>query len=287
MHRHHAHYYWMVAPALFLFAVFHTFPVLQGIFYSLTNWQGYGKFSFVGLKNYINMLSDDRVASTYLFTLQFAIVSTVLVNVISLALAVGLNAKIGLRRTLRAIYFIPNILSILIVGYIFNYIFSNLVPTLFENSSIEALSVSILGNPKLAWIGVVIVSVWQTAALTTILYIAGLQAIPVDLFEAASIDGASRWQNFRHITLPLMVPFIAINTVYALKHFLLAFDQIIALTGGGPGRATELVSVQIYYGGFQRGEFAYQSANAVVFLVLIVVLSAIQLKVLQRRETHQ
>ena len=254
--------------------------------YSFTNWKGFGNYHFVGLKNYINLFHDNEVLHSYLFTFKFAIVSTILVNVLSLVIALGLNAKIKLQKTLRALYFLPNILSVLIVGFIFNYFFSNLIPAVAQELGITALTRNILGNPNLAWVGIVIVAVWQATAFNTILYLAGLQTIPTDIYEASAIDGAGRWKTFWSMTFPLIAPFFTINMVLAMKNFLMVFDQIVALTGGGPGDATESISYLIYNNGFNGGEFAYQSANAVVYLIVLIAVAAFQIRVLQRREVE-
>ncbi|AEH49160.1 carbohydrate ABC transporter permease [Parageobacillus thermoglucosidasius] len=286
MSKQKAAFFLMTIPAMVLFFIFHTYPALQGIFYSFTNWKGYGDWDFVGFKNYMNVFKDDRVLHAYLFTFKFAIISTILVNIISLLLAMGLNAKIKFKKTLRAIYFMPNILSILIVGYIFNFIFSQLIPTIAEKLGIDSLTTNILGDQDLAWIGIVIVAVWQAVAFNTILYLAGLVTIPADLYEAANIDGANIWKRFWHITFPMIAPFFTINMVLAMKNFLMVFDQIMAMTGGGPGQATESIALLIYRGGFEGGEFAYQSANAVIYFIVIVVVSVIQIRFLQRREVE-
>lgn len=277
----------MTIPAVILFFIFHTFPLLQGIFYSFTNWRGYGDWDFIGFSNYINVFQDMRALNAYGFTFQFAIVSTIFVNIFSLLIALGLNANIKFQKTLRAIYFLPNILSILIVGFIFQFIFTIFLPQFSEALGIQALATNILGSPDYAWVGVVIMAVWQATAFNTILYLAGLQTVPGDVYEAASIDGASPWKRFWKITFPLIAPFFTINMVLALKTFLMVFDHIIALTGGGPGYATESISVLIYRGGFEGGQFGYQSANAVIYFIVIVVLSIIQLRFLQKREVQQ
>lgn len=274
----------MAVPGFVLFFIFHTYPALQGIFYSFTDWKGYGNWEFVGLKNYLNVFKDDRALDAYLFTFKFAIISTILVNIFSLLIAMGLNAKIKFQKTLRAIFFLPYILSILIVGFIFNFMFSHLLPQIGGNLGIEMLAKNILGDPNLAWIGIVIVAVWQAVAFNTILYLAGLVTIPEDLYEAASIDGAGVWRKFWNITFPLIAPFFTINMVLAMKNFLMVFDQIVALTGGGPGKSTESISLLIYRGGFEGGEFAYQSANAVIYFIVIVLISIIQLRFLEKRE---
>ncbi|MWV46429.1 ABC transporter permease subunit [Paenibacillus sp. HJL G12] len=279
-------FYWMTVPAVILFFIFMTLPALQGIYYSFTNWNGFGKhYDFVGFKNYINIFTDNNVGNAYWFTFKFAIVTTILINILSLLIALGLNAKIKFRNFFRGIYFLPNILSVLIVGYIFNYLFSNVFTIWGKNLGVSAFSTNILGNEHLAWIGIVIVAVWQGIAFNTILYLAGLQTIPTSLYEASNLDGASRWQEFWKITFPLIAPFFTINMVLAMKNSLMVFDQIIALTGGGPGRATQSISHLIYTGGFQGGEFAYQSANSVIYFIVIAIISVLQLKFLQGRET--
>lgn len=279
-------YFYMIIPALVLFFSFHTLPVLQGIFYSFTNFKGYGNWDFIGFQNYINIFQDDRAYNAYFFTFKFAIVSTVLVNVISLIIALGLNAKIKFKKTLRGIYFMPNILSILIVGFIFNYIFAVFIPDIAENIGLTALTTSILGSRDYAWVAIVIVAVWQAAAFNTILYLAGLATVPHDLYEASSLDGASTWQNFWHVTFPLIAPFFTINMVLAMKNFLMVFDHIVALTGGGPGRSTQSISLLIYEDGFAGGQFALQSANAVIYFVIIVTISIFQIRILQKREVQ-
>jgi raffinose/stachyose/melibiose transport system permease protein len=277
-------FYWMVLPAVVLFFALHTIPVIQGVFYSFTDYAGYGEWEFVGFKNYANLFRDSRVVDSYLFTVKFALVATVLVNVVALAIAIGLNGRIRFRNALRGVFFIPNVLTILIIGFVFQYLFANWLPLIGEKTGINALSTNILADEKLAWVGIVAVAVWQAAAFAIILYLAGLQTVPTDLYEAAAIDGAGPWMQFWRITFPLIAPFFTINMVLSLKSFLQVFDLIVAMTDGGPGTSTESVSLVIYKGGFQGGEFAYQTANAVVFFIFLAVMALIQLRILRRRE---
>lgn len=276
--------YIVLIPTLIIFFLLHTLPLLQGIFYSFTDFKGYGNWDFVGMKNYLNVLKDTRVQEAYVFTIGFSVLSTILVNIISIVIAVALNSKIKLHKTLRAIYFIPYMLGTLIIGYVFRFIFSNLLTEIGYTLNIEFLQFNILGNPKYAWIGIVIVAVWQSVAFNTVLYLSGLVTIDPDIYEAADIDGANGWKKFWGITFPLIIPFFTINVVVAMKNFLMVFDQIVALTSGGPGTSTESISLLIYRGGFQGGEFAYQSANAVVFFIIIVVISVFQMRVLERKQ---
>jgi len=278
-------FYLMTVPAFLLFLLFHTFPALQGIFYSFTNWDGLSlDYNFVGLKNYLNLFKDGNILNSYLFTFKFAILSTIVVNVLSLMIAMGLNAKIKGKNFFRAVYFLPNVLGVLIVGFIFNFIFSNVIPQLGTKLDIGFLSLNILGSEKYAWLGIVIVAVWQACAFNVILYLSGLQTVPSELYEASSLDGANKWQEFWKITFPMIAPFFTINMVLSMKNFLMVFDQVVALTNGGPGRSTESISLLIFKSGFAGGEFAYQSANSVIYFIVIVIISVFQIKVLQKRE---
>lgn len=277
-------YILMALPALVLFAIFNTVPLITGFVYSFTNSRGYGSFDFVGFRNFIDLFQDSRVGNSYLFTFKYAIVGTILVNVISLLLAVGLNSKIKFKNTLRGIYFIPNILGGLIVGYIFSFIFTYIIPALGTTLHIGFLENSILASESAAWIGVLIVGVWQAVAMNTIIYISGLQAIPADVYEASAIDGAGKWYTFRKITLPLLVPFITINFILSTKNMLMVFDQIMSLTKGGPAQSTESISYLIYRHGMDGGQFGFQCANAVMFFIVIVVISVVQMKITSKKE---
>ncbi len=271
-------------PVLLLFFCFNTLPLLKGFFYSFTNFKGYGSYDIVGLRNYVDLFSDSRVGHSYLFTFKYAIVSTIIVNVISLILALGLNSKINAKSALRAIYFIPNILGGLVVGYIFSFFFTYILPALGQAAGIEWLSGSMLSNEKTAWMAIVVVGCWQSIAMNTIIYISGLQTVPEDVYEAGSIDGASGWVRFKSLTFPLIIPFFTINMVLCMKNFLMVFDQIMALTKGGPSQSTESISYLIYQNGMSGGQFGFQSANAVIFFVVIVAISVFQMTVLNKKE---
>lgn len=274
----------MTLPALILFVLFNTIPLITGAFYSLTNYRGYGSYDFVGLRNFADLFQDSRVGKSYLFTFKYAIAGTILVNVLSLLIAMGLNSKIKFKNTLRGMYFLPNILGGLVVGYIFSFIFTYIIPTASKALHIDFLSNSILASEKWAWIGVLIVGVWQTVAMNTIIYISGLQTIPADIYEASAIDGAGKWYTFRKLTLPLLLPFISTNLILSTKNMLMVFDQIMSLTKGGPAQSTESISYLIYRNGMDGGQFGFQSANAVVFFIVIVAISVFQLVMTNKKE---
>lgn len=266
-------------PILALFICFNTIPLIRGIIYSFTNSRGFGNYDYVGFRNYMDLFTDTRVLKSYWFTFKLAIVTTIVVNVISLLLALALNSKIRAKSFFRGAYFLPNILGSLVVGYIFNYFFTYIVPAVADMVGVEGLKSSILSNPNTAWIGIMIVCAWQAIAMNTIIYISGLQTVPVDVYEAGELDGATGIMKFRKLTFPLIIPFFSINMVLCIKNFLMVFDQIMALTKGGPAQSTESISYLIYNNGMSGGQFGFQSANAVVFFIVIVIISVMQMKI--------
>lgn len=269
-------------PILALFFCFNTLPLIKGVIYSFTNFRGYGEFDWVGIRNYTDLFTDARVGKSYLFTFKLAIVATIVVNVLSLVLALGLNSKIKFKSALRGMYFVPNILGALVVGYIFNYFFTYILPAVVK--MMGGKGDSILASSKWAWVAIVIVCAWQSVAMNTIIYISGLQTVPEDVYEAGSLDGATGWKKFKNLTFPLILPFFTINMVLCMKNYLMVFDQIMALTKGGPAQSTESISFLIYNNGMAGGQFGFQSANAVVFFVVIVVISVLQMNFLGNKE---
>lgn len=274
----------MTIPIVILFFLFNTLPLITGAVYSFTNYRGYGSFDFVGLRNYIDLFSDERVLHSYLFTFKYAIAGTILINVLSLLLAMGLNSRIRCKSLLRGVYFVPNILGGLIVGYIFSFIFTYIIPAVGKAMHIGLLENSILASEKYAWIGVLIVGVWQAVAMNTIIYISGLQTVPADIYEAGMIDGANPWQKFWKLTFPMLLPFVSINLILSTKNMMMVFDQIMSLTKGGPAQSTESISYLIYKNGMDGGQFGFQSANAVIFFIVIVAFSIIQMKITGKKE---
>ena len=272
----------MTIPILILFFLFNTLPLIKGAIYSFTNFKGYGSYNWVGFRNYIDLFQDGRVGRSYWFTFKLALVSTIAVNVISLILALGLNSKIKFKSALRGLYFIPNILGALVVGYIFNYFFTYILPAVIQMMGGEGTSM--LASTKWAWVAIMIVCAWQSIATNTITYISGLQTVLEDVYEAGSIDGATGWSQFKHLTFPLILPFFSINMVLCMKNFLMVFDQIMALTKGGPAQSTESISYLIYNNGMGGGQFGFQSANAVIFFIVIVAISVFQLNFTGKKE---
>ena len=206
-------YMLITIPILALFVCFNTVPLIRGVIYSFTNFKGFGDYDWVGFRNYMDLFTDPRIGNSYLFTIKLAIVATIVTNVISLILALGLNSRIKGKTFLRAAYFVPNVLGALVVGYIFQYIFTYILPELGKMIGSETLSTSMLSSTSLAWIAIVVVCAWQNIAMNTIIYISGLQTVPEDVYEADDLDGATGWKKFRYLTFPLIIPFFTINMV--------------------------------------------------------------------------
>lgn len=275
-------YYVFLVPALALFTLAITVPAALGIFFSFTNSIGFGDWQLTGITNYIAVFSDPAIWQSYGFTLGFAAVTVLLVNAIAFLLAVGLTSRIRFVTGLRTIFVIPMVISGIIIAYVFNFLFSNSLPAFGQAAGIDWLSQSILANPSLAWVGVVIVTAWQAIPGTLLIYIAGLLAIPGEVYEAASIDGATGRQQLLRVTLPLVAGYVVINVILGFKNFLNAYDIIVGLTDGGPGTATRSIAMTIVTG-FTGGDYAYQMANATIFFLIAIGVSLIQLRLTRGR----
>jgi raffinose/stachyose/melibiose transport system permease protein len=270
-------FYLMLVPTLVLFTLAITVPAVMGITLSFTDSVGFGEFQFIGLTNYIAMVSDPAILSSYAFTIGFALVTVLVVNVIAFLLAVLLTSRIRGKVVLRAIFVLPMVISGIIIAYVFGFLFSNSLPQLGTALGIEPLTSSLLANPDLAWLTIVFVTAWQSIPSALLIYIAGILSIPGEVYEAASMDGASPARRLRSITLPLVAGYVVINLVIGFKNHLNAYDIIVGLTNGGPGTSTRSVAMTIF-SGFTGGDYAYQMANATVFFLIAVVLAVLQLR---------
>lgn len=274
-------YWFFLLPALLLFSLLVAYPAVEGIVMSFTNSIGFGDFDWVGLRNYIALFQDQNIVESYAFTFLFAITTVLLVNIIAFFLALALTARIKFRTGLRAIYVIPMVVSAIIYSFVFRFLFNNSLPMLGQWLGNETLSTSLLANEDWAWFAIVLVTVWGSVPSALLIYIAGLTTVPADVYEASSIDGATGWKTLTNITLPLVAGYVGINMIVGLKNFMQVYDQIVALTQGGPGTATRSVAFTIF-AGFNGGDYAYQMANATVFFIIALALAAIQLWVTGR-----
>ncbi|MGK9220477.1 MULTISPECIES: carbohydrate ABC transporter permease [unclassified Microbacterium] len=275
-------YYLFLLPSLLLFTLAITLPGVIGIVFSFTDSIGLGDWKFIGFTNYVAAFSDPAILSSFLFTFGFSLVTVVVVNVIAFLLAVGLTARIRFKMGLRAIFVIPMVVSGIIIAYVFQFLFQNSLPGAGAALGIPFLEESILANPDLAWLGIVIVTAWQSIPGTLLIYIAGLLSIPGEVYEAADIDGASKPQQLLRITLPLVAGYVVINVILGFKNFLNSYDIVVGLTNGGPGTSTRTIAMTIIRG-FQTGDYAYQMATATLFFIITVIIAVLQLSVTRGR----
>lgn len=265
-------------PATVLYCVFFIYPIIIGIMYSFTDWNGLSKdYKFIGLSNYITAFTNSRFQNAVKFNIRFTLMAVILIVGLSLILALIFNnSKLRCMSLFRGIYFFPAVLGMLVVGLIFNEIFYRVVPVIGKGLNIPAISSNILASKSTAIYGVLIVHVWLAVAMATVMLLAGLQSAPEDLYEAAVLDGANRWQKFRYITMPFLLPVLSVVLILQIKSGLTVYDIIVALTNGGPGGATESLAVLIYNHGFKEVKFSYAIAEAMILTIVICAISFIQ-----------
>lgn len=269
----------MYFPALILFAVFIFYPFINGIRISFTNWDGYSQSSaWVGLSNYKRLFTDPNIWTVVRNTLIYGIGSTILQNLIGLLYALLLNMSIKGKGIVRTIIYLPVIISPLIMGYIWYFIFQmnggalNDIVKLFGGEP-----VNFLANPQWnVWL-ITFVNTFQFVGTAMIIYLAGLQSISAEYYEAASLDGASAWQRFKNVTFPLLAPSITINVVINIIGGLKLFDVIVALTNGGPGYASQSLSTMMYQMYFSRQDAGYAASmgNLMFFITSVIGIAAL------------
>ncbi|GAB3277234.1 carbohydrate ABC transporter permease [Kineosporia babensis] len=284
---HSAPPWWFAAPALLLFAFVVLIPSARGVYYAFTDWDGLSPdFTWVGFGNFADMLDDPDALASIRHTLVIAVAITIIQNGLGLLLALGVNSAIKSRNVLRVLLFAPAVITPIVTAYLWRNLLGpeGAVNALFGALGLESLQKNWLGDPTLALWSVVAVIVWQFAGYSMVIFVAGLQSIPREVQEAAAIDGAGAVRRFWSVTRPLLAPAITINLMLSIIGGIKLFDQVWALTGGGPGHATDTLSTLIYKDAFTLGEFGYSIALAVVLTVIVAVISAGQYAFLSRRE---
>ncbi len=274
-------------PAIALIVLFVELPFIMSIVYSFTKWNGLDKVpKFIGLGNYIDILSDKSMHQALIFTLLFTVVMVTVTNILAIILAVMLDSNIKGRNFLRAAFYIPNIVSLIVIGYIWRFVFSEGFESLYNLTNAGIFEISWLGDAKYGFISIVLVSVWQAIGFYLVIYIAGLQTVPRDVIEASYIDGAGGLRRFFGVTLPLIMPSITICVFYSLSNALKTFDVILSLTYGGPGTSTTSIALDIYKTAFSENRFGYGTAKSVVLFLLILVITVLQVTVFKKREVE-
>jgi multiple sugar transport system permease protein len=272
-----------------LYALMSIIPLFLAFYYSLTNLNLlYPASDFVGIDNYVKLFNDFAFKRSLETTFKLSLMITFFVNFFGLLIAMMLNYNDRYHSLLRTLYFIPQVLSAVIVSFIWKIILTDrgLMNTILEQIGLIAKPIHWLGLPNLAFFSVGLVVTWQLIGFNAVIYLASLQGIPNDLMEAAQIDGANRWQQFRNITWPLIAPGVTINMVLMMIIAFKLFDQVAVLTSGGPGGATETLSYYIVRMAFTNNRTGYASAMAVVLFIIIATISSVFVGYLKKREVE-
>ncbi|MEV4281272.1 carbohydrate ABC transporter permease [Actinoplanes xinjiangensis] len=279
--------WWFTAPALVLFAFVVLVPSARGVYYAFTDWDGLDpNLSFIGLDNFRAMADDPDALQAIGHTLLIAVAITLIQNGLGLLLALGVNTMIKSRNLLRALLFAPAVVTPIVTAYLWRNLLGpdGAVNSLFGAVGLDSWRQNWLGDPDLALWMIVLVVVWQFAGYSMVIFLAGLQSVPKEIYEAAAIDGSGPVRRFWSIIRPLLAPAITINLMLSIIGGIKLFDQVYALTGGGPGHATDTISTLIYKDAFTLGEFGYSIALAVVLTAIVALASAGQYAVLSRNE---
>jgi raffinose/stachyose/melibiose transport system permease protein len=284
-----APYLW-VLPAVALFLVFRLYPMGFGLYLSLNEWDGVKPMVFRGLANYRQAILEDATFRLALWhNVVFAVGTVIGKNAIAIVLAVLLNGEMRGRTFFRTTLFMPVVMSFVVVGLLWGWIFNfqfGLLNNLLVAAGLEGWRVDWLGSPSIALFSLIGVDIWKWYGFHMVIYLAGLQNIPLTLYEAAMIDGASGWQQFRRVTLPLLRPIVVVNVTLALMGAFNVFDLIYVMTQGGPANATNVVMIHAYLQGFKFYQMGYAAAISYVLMAVVIVLSALQIRLL-RGESYE
>ncbi|PXX52006.1 carbohydrate ABC transporter membrane protein 1 (CUT1 family) [Hungatella effluvii] len=280
-------YILFVLPAAVIYSVITIIPTIYTFFYSFTNYTGLSKqFDFVGLSNYLKVFTTSNVKVSFINSIVYALTVPVLVTILAIPLAVILNGKMKTRNIQRAIFFFPSVISSLFLGYIWNFILS---PS--QNGLINRIIISLggeklllLSDPRMAMVSLILVTVWCSTGWHACIYLANLQTISPEYYEAAAVDGANKWDVFKNITVPMLAPAMTTSVMLLITGSLKAFDLPFALTKGGPGYATTMITQTIITEGVNSNRVGFASAMSFVFLILISLFTVLQTKLMSKRE---
>ncbi len=280
-------YLLLVLPGLIIFTIGLIVPLLLAFRYSFTSWDGMSaEKPFVGLQNYIDLIKDEDFRSAWWFTVKFTIGNTIIQNVLALVFAVALDSGIKAQKLYRTALFVPCLISALIVGFVWLKMFSNVLPAVNDllGTNINFL---LFGDGETVLSGLLIANNWQWVGYWMLIYLAGLQSIPAELYEAAKVDGAGAWTRFKNVTIPMLAPAITICVVGITTGSLKVYDLLVSSTKGGPGRASTSVIYQTYTTAINGRQYGYGSAMSVSLVVVLLLVALIQVKGLKSKEVQQ
>ena len=277
-----------VGPALLCFLLIQIVPFAVGIYYSFTSWNGVSSaVSWVGLENFADiLLHDDKFAESFLFTFKFTLAAVLISNAVGFGLALLLNGALKTRNALRTVFFMPNVIGGLLLGFIWQFIFVKGFAAVGNATQIPFFQLPWLGDPETAFWGIVIVFAWQQSGYLMVIYIAALQGVDQSILEASKIDGARSWTVLRRITVPLIAPAFTICLFLSMSHAFKIYDLNYSLTGGGPFNSTESVAMNIYAEAFTNNHYGIGSAKALIFFVVVALITLLQVTLTKKREVE-
>lgn len=285
-------FYQFVLPALLAYTLFFLIPLIGGLIFSFTDWNGISKeLNFVGLKNYISIFTEDsRFVSSLMTTLKLTISFVIIVNVLALFVAILLDTDLikskKRKHFYRGIVFVPHSISLIIVAFIWQFTFTKVYSNLVNELGLTFLDISWFQNGSTALVTVLIAMIWQSIGYYMVVYIAGLQTIDPNLVEAAELDGATGIKKLVYLTLPLIVPSMVVNLFVSITTGFKSFDIVFQMTLGGPNNATNVVALNIYQEAFLTQKLGYGSAKAIILCIVVIILTYFQLKFFKSREVE-
>ncbi|WP_426449026.1 carbohydrate ABC transporter permease [Paenibacillus sp. S-38] len=277
-----------VGPAFICFALIVIVPFFLGMYYSFTDWNGVsGKVTWSGLANFKQIIfNDPDFLKSFWFTVRFSVAAVIISNVLAFTVALILTRPLKLRNTLRTVFFLPNVIGGLLLGFIWQFIFVKGFPAIGQLTNIPFFNLPWLGDEITAFWGIVIVFAWQTAGYFMVIYIAALMNVPKDIMEAAQLDGAKPWQLLYQIIVPLIMPAVTVCLFLAISNAFKMFDLNLSLTKGGPFKSTESVALNIYTEAFQNNRFGLGTAKAFLFFIVVAVITTIQVRITKSKEVE-
>lgn len=282
-------YFGLTVPSMLLYILAVAGPLLFGTLPgSFYNWNLIkGTKKFIGFANYSKLLNDQTFLHSVAFTLVLATISVIMSNLIGFVVAYFLDSNIRWKGFIRSLFFIPNIISGVMVAFVWSFIFTGAIPTVAKMFHMDALAnISWFGSAGTAAFTVILVSTWKSTGFLMMLYIAGLQTIPKDLLEAAVLDGCTGIKKIRHVQIPLLMPTITINLFVSIAGGFKAFDIPLSLTNGGPANSTQTIALNIYNDAFGSFKMGYGSAKSMVLFLLVLIIALVQLRFTRKREVQ-
>lgn len=279
-------YLCLVLPGFIIFTIGLIIPLLLAFRYSLTSWDGMTvEKTFVGLKNYIELFKDSDFRNAWWFTVKFTVGNTIIQNVVALLFAVALDSGIKAQKLYRTVFFIPCLISAVIVGFIWLKMFSNVLPAINDLLGTN-FNFLLFGEKSTVLRGLLIANNWQWIGYWMLIYLAGLQSVPAELYEAAKIDGAGTIKRFFNVTIPMLAPSITICVVGITTGSLKVYDLLVSSTKGGPGRASTSIIYQTYTTAINGRQYGYGCAMSVTLVVVLLLVALVQVKSLKSREVQ-